>query len=130
MLKFNKELLMITKHGVFALGLAIGSLAASAAHAHVKIDVAEPKANSELSVAPKAISLHFNETLEPAFSKIVLLDAKNATIKLPKAVLDQANAKILSTQLPVLRTGQYLVRWSTMSRDGHKVKGEYRFSVR
>ncbi|WP_426175299.1 copper homeostasis periplasmic binding protein CopC [Massilia sp. TWR1-2-2] len=121
---------MNTRNIILALSLAIGGLTANLAQAHVKIDTAEPKADSELSAAPKQIRLHFNETLEPAFSKITLFDAKSAAIKLPKTVIDKADIKTMSAQLPALRAGQYLVRWSTMSRDGHKVKGEYRFNVK
>jgi len=121
---------MTTKKIVLALSLVIGSLYASFAHAHAKIDVAEPKADSELSAAPKEIRLHFTDTLEPAFSKIILLDAKNATVKLPKTVVGKADAKTMSAQLPVLSAGQYQVRWTIMTRDGHKVKGEYRFKFK
>ena len=87
-------------------------------------------ADSELTQPPKEIRLHFSDKLEPAFTKIVLLDAKNVAVKLPKAVVDKADGKTVSTQLPVLRAGQYLVRWSTMTRDSHKVKGEFRFKVK
>ncbi len=121
---------MATKNFALALSLAICSLATTWAHAHAKVESAEPKADSELSQPPKEIRLHFSDTLEPAFTKIVLLDAKNVAIKLPKAVVDKADAKTVSTPLPVLRAGQYLVRWSTMTRDSHKVKGEYRFRVK
>lgn len=121
---------MTTKSIVLTLSLAIGSLSASFAQAHAKIAIAEPKADSELSVAPKEVRLHFTDTLEPAFSKIVLLDAKNAPIKLPKTVVGKADAKTMSAQLPVLGAGQYQVRWTIMTRDGHKVKGEYRFKVK
>lgn len=126
----EKDLNMKTRNIVLALSLALGSLTANLAQAHVKIDTAEPKADSELSAAPKQIRLHFNETIEPAFSKITLFDAKSAAVKLPKSVVDKTDTKTMSTQLPALRAGQYLVRWSTMSRDGHKVKGEYRFKVK
>ena len=121
---------MTTKSLLLVLCLAIGSLSASWAQAHAKIASAEPKADSALSAAPKKIKLQFNETLEPAFSRIELLDAKNAAIPLPKAVVDKADARTMSAQLPELPAGQYLVRWTTMTRDGHKVKGEYRFKVR
>lgn len=121
---------MTAKNIVLVFSLAMGSFGASWAYAHAKIDAAEPKADSELSAAPKEIKLRFNETLEPAFSKIVLLDAKNVAIKLPKAVIDKADTRTLSVKLPVLGAGQYLVRWSTMSRDSHKMKGEYRFKVK
>lgn len=121
---------MINKNIILSFGLAVGALYASGAHAHAKVDVAEPNANSELVQPPKEIRLQFSDTLEPAFTKIQLLDAKNVVIKLPKAVVDRADPKIMSAQLPVLRSGQYLVRWSTMTRDSHKVKGEYRFKVK
>lgn len=121
---------MTTKNFVLVLSLAIGSLATSWAQAHAKVETTEPKADSELSQPPKEIRLHFSDTLEPAFSKIVLLDAKNAAIKLPKTVVGKSDAKTMSAQLPVLGVGQYQVRWSIMTRDGHKVKGEYRFKVK
>ena len=121
---------MTTKIFVLILSVAIGSVATGWAQAHAKVETAEPKADSELSHPPKEIRLHFSDTLEPAFTKIVLLDAKNVVVKLPKAVVDKADSKTVSAQLPVLRAGQYLVRWSTMTRDSHKVKGEYRFKVK
>ena len=121
---------MTTKNLALILSVALGSLSAGGAHAHAKVDTAEPKANSELSQPPKEIRLHFSDTLEPAFTKIMLHDAKGVAIKLPKALVDKSDAKTASAQLPVLRAGEYLVRWSTMTRDSHKVKGEYRFKVK
>ena len=121
---------MTAKNFVFILSLAIGSVATSLAYAHAKVETAGPKADSELSQPPKEIRLHFSDTLEPAFTKIALLDAKNVSVKLPKAVVDKADGKTVSTQLPALRAGQYQVRWSTMTRDSHKIKGEYRFKVK
>ena len=121
---------MPKKKFIFVLSMAIGSLCASLAQAHAKIDVAQPKADSELNAAPKEIRLHFTDTLEPAFSKIVLLDAKNAAVKLPKTVVGKADGKTMSAQLPMLGPGQYQVRWTIMTRDSHKVKGDYRFTVK
>lgn len=121
---------MNTRTLTLPLALAIASLAAPLAHAHAKIDAAEPKAGSELASAPKEIILHFNEKLEPAFSKIELFDAGNAPVKLPKALLAKADPKTMATPLPPLPAGQYQVRWTAMARDGHKVKGEYRFKVK
>lgn len=121
---------MISRNILVALTVFVASLAATGAQAHAKIEAAEPKADSELAAAPKQISLHFNEKLEPAFSKIALLDAKNAPIPLPKIAIDKQDSKSMSAQLPMLKSGQYLVRWSTMTHDGHKAKGEYRFRVK
>ncbi|WP_426212104.1 copper resistance CopC family protein [Massilia sp. TWP1-3-3] len=121
---------MISKNIVVAVAVFGGSLAATAAQAHAKIEAAEPRADSELAAAPKEITLHFNEKLEPAFSKIALLDARNVAISLPRIAIDKNDAKSMSAQLPLLKSGPYLVRWSTMTHDGHKAKGEYRFKVK
>ena len=121
---------MLSKNTLAAVAVFVGSLAATAAQAHAKMEAAEPKADSELAASPKEINLHFNEKLEPAFSKIALLDGKNAAITLPKIAIDKKDSKSMSAQLPMLKAGQYLVRWSTMTHDGHKAKGEYRFKVK
>lgn len=121
---------MTTKNIIVAITLGIGSLTATLAQAHAKIEASEPKADSVLDTAPTLIRLHFNEKLEPAFSKIELLDAKNALVMLPKAAIDSKDAKVMLAQVPALPKGQYLVRWSTMTHDGHKAKGEYHFKVK
>ncbi|MCG2583917.1 copper resistance CopC family protein [Massilia sp. TS11] len=98
-----------------------------AAQAHGKLEAASPAANAQLDAAPKEISLRFNEVLEPAFSNIALSDAQAKALPLPPATIE---GKTMRTAVPVLGAGSYTVRWSAMTRDGHKVKGEYRFSVR
>ena len=121
---------MMNKHAMAFAVFVAGALATSLAQAHAKIESSEPKADSEVQGAPAAIRLHFNEALEPAFSKIELSDANAALITLPKAAVDKADPKLLAVQLPPLKAGQYQVRWSTMTHDGHKAKGDYRFRVK
>ena len=121
---------MTTKNYLAMLALVTGSLTGTLAQAHAKIEAAEPKADSALTAAPKEIRLHFNEALEPAFSKIELLDSKNVAVKLPKRTVDKADNKVMSAPLPALKAGQYLVRWSAMTHDGHKTKGDYRFQLK
>ena len=107
---------------------AIGT--ASLAQAHAKIASAEPAPDSALPVAPKAIRLHFNEALEPAFSKIALFDAHQLAIALPTVVVDKDDPKTMSATVPALTLGTYTVRWTAMTHDGHKVKGQYSFTVK
>ena len=121
---------MTTKNLLAAITLVIGTAAMSAAQAHAKLEASQPQAGSELASAPKEIRLHFNEQLEPAFSKIQLVDAKDAELPLPKAELDKGDPKVMFTTVPALAPGQYRVRWSTMTHDGHKTKGEIAFRVK
>jgi methionine-rich copper-binding protein CopC len=118
---------MFIKQFVTAVALAA---AASLAHAHARLESSQPKAGSELQGAPREIRLQFNEALEPAFSKIELVDAKQAEVKLPKAAIDRANPKVMSAAVPALPPGHYRVLWTAVSHDGHKVKGKFAFRIR
>lgn len=113
-----------------AIMLVAAGAAASAVQAHAKIASTEPKAESELHGAPKQIRLQFNEALEGAFSKIELVDAREAAVKLPKAAVDKSDPRVMFTAVPALKPGQYSVRWSTMTHDGHKTKGQFSFKVK
>jgi methionine-rich copper-binding protein CopC len=121
---------MNTKHLIATLAFLTIGAASAGAQAHAKIETSQPKANSELTSAPAEIRLQFNEALEPAFSKIELLDATQAAIALPKIALDKADSKVMFAPVPTLQPGRYEVRWSTMTHDGHKAKGRFAFSVK
>jgi methionine-rich copper-binding protein CopC len=121
---------MNKKNIVAAIMLVVAGATASLAHAHAKIAATEPKADSELASSPKEIRLHFNEALEGAFSKIELIDAKAVAVKLPKTAVDKRDPKVLFAEVPVLPSGKYSVRWTTMTHDGHKAKGQYSFLVK
>lgn len=118
------------KTTIAAVALIVASVTAPVAQAHAKIVTSEPKAGGELQAAPKEIRLGFNEKLEPAFSKIGLVDAKEVEITLPGITVDKNDPKIIFTTVPALKPGQYRVRWSAMTHDGHKTKGEFGFKVK
>jgi methionine-rich copper-binding protein CopC len=115
---------------LLAATFAIAGAAATTAHAHARLESSEPQAASTVERSPKQLRLKFNEALEPAFSKVRLLDAANAEIPLGNAGVDQADARAMAAQLPPLRSGEYRVQWSAMAQDGHKTRGEFTFRVR
>lgn len=110
--------------------LLLASTAVSSAWAHAKLQSAEPKAGSTVAAAPSRLRLQFNEALEAPFSKVKLVDAKDKVIAPSALAVDKDNPKMLVATVPVLAPGTYRVQWSTVTRDGHKVKGEYSFSVK
>lgn len=118
---------MKTKYIIAVCALTAAS---AAAQAHAKLESSLPKANSELAGAPVEIRLRFNEPLEAAFSKIALVDARQAAVILPAIAIDKADPKVMFTAAPPLKPGKYEVRWTAMTHDGHKVKGQYAFSVK
>ena len=121
---------MNIKQILIAASIAFAGISAGTAQAHAKLQSSQPKASSTLDSAPKTIRLQFNETLEAAFSKITLSDSSNKEIALPKVVLDKADSKAMLATVPVLKAGQYHVKWSTLTHDGHKTKGEFDFTVK
>jgi methionine-rich copper-binding protein CopC len=121
---------MKNKHLASIAALLLGSILASSALAHAKLQASEPKAGATVAAAPAEIKLQFNEALELPFSKIKLVDARDAIIEPTAVALDKADPKAMVATLPALPAGPYRVLWSTMTRDGHKVKGEYSFTVK
>lgn len=121
---------MSIKNFIAAFSLAAAGVAAPAAQAHARIEASQPKADSELQAAPKEIRLQFNEALEPAFSKIEVVDAREVVIALPKIALDKSNPKVMFATMPPLHPGLYRVHWSTMTHDGHKAKGQFAFRIK
>jgi methionine-rich copper-binding protein CopC len=121
---------MNTKYMLAAGALVLASTTSSAAYAHAKLESSVPKANAIVAPAPTEVRLQFNEPLEMAFSKIKLVDGKGAAIQPLKVDLDKANAKVMVASLPALASGAYRVQWTTLTRDGHKVKGEFSFQVK
>jgi len=110
--------------------LALASAATSSAFAHATLQSSDPKAGSTLATAPKQVRLKFNETLEPAFSKIRLTGPQNNEIPLPATAVDKADPTVMTAPLPALSSGAYRIQWSAMTHDGHKVKGEVTFKVK
>ena len=118
------------KH-ILSIAALLGCAAvASTAQAHAKLESSDPKAGSTLDSAPRTVRMTFNEALEPAFSKVAIVDAANTATPLTHVEIDKANPKVMSATLPPLRPGQYKIQWSTVTNDGHKVKGEFGFSVK
>lgn len=109
---------------------ALASVATSSAFAHAKLQSSDPQAGSTLDAAPKQIRLKFNEALEPAFSKIKVTGPQNNEIPVAATSVDKVDPTVMTAPLPPLSAGEYHIQWSTMTRDGHKAKGEVAFKVK
>lgn len=120
---------MSIRRSLALAGLALAA-ASPSAFAHAKLQAADPQPGSTLAQAPKQVRLKFNEALEPAFSKIALTGPQNGAVAVGATTIDPADPAAMAVSLPPLAAGEYHVRWSAMSHDGHKVKGEVAFKVK
>lgn len=96
---------------------------------HLALKRAEPAQGATVHGAPTALRLWFTEAPEVAVTKVRLTLAKD-TVAVGTPALDTSAGKPIVVPIPrALGPGAYTVHWSTMSRDGHPVKGSYGFTV-
>src|SRR5438876_9222429 len=96
------------------------------AEAHAHLVKAEPAENATVA-APKTISLQFSEKLEGKFSGAELMKANRSAVP----VNSKASAKTITARpMAALTPGGYMVMWHVVAADGHKMKGQYNFTVK
>lgn len=92
---------------------------------HSKVVTTEPIQGAQLENAPKIVTIRFNKTIEPHFNKAELL-MNNAWTPLPSKV----EARALIIHLDAKPQKNYRIRWSVISQDGHRQRGNLSFSVK
>jgi methionine-rich copper-binding protein CopC len=99
---------------------------AGSAIAHARLRSTSPAADAELRVAPKTLTLTFNEE-----ARLAVLTLSVGGKQIPVTVDRNAPAAAqVSVALPPLAAGKYLVQWSALSpRDGHVSKGAFSFAI-
>ena len=104
-------------------------LAAPPAFAHAFLDHATPAVGSTVHAPPREVRLWFTQQLEPAFSKVRVLDAAGKQVDAGDSHLDGADATIVIVSVPSLTPGAYRVEWRVVSVDAHVTEGDFTFDV-
>lgn len=115
---------------IAVMALAAAALASPLAIAHATLKSANPAAGATVSAAPKEITLTFNENIEQAFSRVTIADGAGKELATDKALVDAANPAIVRLALPSLSAGTYTVSWAVAGHDGHRRKGDFKFTVK
>jgi hypothetical protein len=98
------------------------------AHAHPKVMV--PAADSS-GPSPATISITFSEAVEPKFSSLNVTDEEGKKkFNTAASTLSPGDPKTLTLALPPLSPGPYKVHWVSVATDGHRMEGEYQFTVK
>jgi len=113
-----------------ATAMAVATLASPFALAHATLKGSNPEAGATLAAAPKEIALTFNEKIEEAFSTVTIADGQGKEVAAEKAKVDTANPAIVRLALPALASGPYTVTWAVAGHDGHRRKGDFKFTVK
>ena len=104
--------------------------AAAPALAHAFLEHAVPPVGSTVAAAPDRVSLRFTQRLEPAFSRVQVLDAAGRRVDRDDAAVLGPDAALLSVSVAPLAPGRYVVRWRVLSADTHVTDGDYEFTVK
>jgi copper transport protein len=96
----------------------------AAAWAHATLKSEFPGFQQELKVSPKQVRLHFDQFVK--FPKVEVLDQKGVNHAAPA----RAAGLNVVANVRTLPTGNYTIRWSALSADGHVVGGVWTFGVR
>ena len=112
------------------LAAAVGLLAVPKAIAHARPRVMVPAADSTVP-APGTISVTFSEPVEAKFSSLSVTAARGKTkLNTASSTPSPNDSKTLNLALPPLKPGPYLVHWVSVATDGHRMEGEYQFTVK
>src|SRR5262245_18476272 len=95
--------------GLFIVSLLL--LAAGGAGAHAFLDRAEPRVGGKVHTPPTPVTLWFTERLEPAYSRVKVVDAAGRQVDKADGGVDEADRRILRASLTTLAPGKYRVIW-------------------
>jgi methionine-rich copper-binding protein CopC len=102
---------------------------AAAAGAHAFLDRAEPRAGSTLKTSPPRVRLWFTGALEPAYSRVHVVNAAGERVDAGDSQVDAGNRAVLTVSLPSLAPGRYKVVWRILSVDTHVSEGDFSFRI-
>jgi copper transport protein len=113
-----------------AVAAAILALAPAAASAHAYLVGTSPTASRVLNSPPKAVSLTFDEAVEPRFAIISVTSAQGTQEVTAPVARAPANPDTLVVPVrPHLPEGWYLIYWRAISVDGHPVSGAFTYAI-
>ena len=96
------------------------------AQAHARLVRSEPAAGAVLIGAPASVRLYFDDGVSVGPGNEVVRNGDGSAL----AGTPRAQGRLLLLPLrPVLADGDYSVRWSVISDDGHVIQGVFAFAV-
>lgn len=115
---------------VLAILVVVASLVhAGPVRAHARLERSVPADRAVLAAAPAEIVLRFNSDVERKFARFTLRlpDGSERTLAAPAG---GGMTREVTIPLGALGPGEHAVAWSVVSRDGHRISGTVRFTVR
>lgn len=118
-----------TRAGLLISLVLLAFVVAPDAGAHAFLDRAEPRVGSKVHAPPPRVTLWFTERLEPAYSRVKVVDATGRQVDNADGAVDAGDPHVLRASLTPLAPGTYRVIWRVLSVDTHVTEGDFTFSV-
>jgi copper resistance protein C len=113
-----------------ATALLIAGLPAAEALAHAEFKTSSPAANSVVA-APASLSITFSEEITLKFSGATITGPDKDAVKTGPGTLNAKTHSVLTVPITdTLKPGKYTVDWHNLSTDGHKLTGNFAFTVK
>jgi copper transport protein len=123
---------MSTTRRLLALGaIVVASVAlfAAPAGAHASLLSTDPSNGGVYTTPPKAITLRFSEGVEVALGGIRVYTSDRERVVTGKPEHPNGQQSVVTTSLPKLDNGTFVVTWRVTSADSHPIEGAYTFQV-
>jgi methionine-rich copper-binding protein CopC len=103
----------------------------AAAQGHAYPDHADPKVGATITAPPTIVRIWFDSDLERVFTSIMVHAAKDdMMVDKRDGHVNESDPTLLEVSVPALPSGEYIVYWSVVARDGHRTSGSYRFKIK
>ena len=112
-----------------ALVVALVVVFAAPASAHASLLSTDPSNGGVYDTPPKAITLRFSEGVEVSLGGIRVYTSDRQRVVTGKPEHPNGQQSVVTTSLPKLGDGTYVVTWRVISADSHPIEGAYSFQV-
>jgi hypothetical protein len=97
------------------------------ATAHAELQSSSPAAGATLDLAPTAVTLTFDDELDPDASSFSVADADGHEVGSGAVDLTVPDRNVMTGEVTISEPGVYTVEYVAVSDDGHPVTGSFSF---
>ncbi|HEY2493443.1 MAG TPA: copper resistance protein CopC [Paenibacillus sp.] len=99
-------------------------------YAHAFLQQSSPSDNEVLTKSPAQVTLQFNESIQPAFHSVQVINSAGDRVDLDDVHVAEDRPSVLEASVkPDLPDGNYVIVWKAVSGDGHPIEGTLQFQM-
>ena len=99
------------------------------ASAHAILESSSPEASTLLASSPKEIRLDFDEQVEDTLGDVRIYDSEQREVSKSNTERSASDTSVVTSEVPTLKNGVYVVVWRVVSEDGNPVTGAFPFEI-